>query len=195
MFGVYLFSAVVGWLLVAFFLVSGGDTDFDAGSFDADIDLGGDADLDIDAAPGGVIDLLLSYISLRSVVFFLAFFGLTGIVLDALGTNALITAVAASGTGFFAATVNNTLIGYIQRTGASSDVRNRTIAGNAAEVVLPIAVGRKGRVAVEVGGQRIYLVATPYTTDAGEAFEVGETVVVIEVDRDGAKVARMEALE
>jgi hypothetical protein len=209
MFGVYLFTAIVGWLLVAFFLVSGsdvgGDLDFDAdigADLDFDADVGGDVDFDVDVdgdgaavSAGGVADAILSFFSLRSIVFFMAFFGATGLILRGIGTNPAGTAVAAAGVGLFASAVNTALINYVKRTGVSSAVRDHQIAGSAAKVVLPISNDRKGRVAIDVAGQRLYLVATPFAEKADDTFEVGESVVVVEVERGSAKVARMDALE
>lgn len=193
MFGLYLFTAVAGWLLVAFFLVSGtdfgGDLDFDAGDMDVD------ADLDGVGAAGGIADAILSFLSLRSIVFFMAFFGATGLILRGIGTGPVFTAAAAVGVGLFAASVNNVLLNYVRRTGSGSSLRNQQIEGSAATVVLPISSDRKGRVAIDVAGQRLYLVATPFGEHTVDAFDVGESVVVVEVERGAARVAKMDPLD
>ncbi|MCJ7752921.1 MAG: hypothetical protein MUP13_00010, partial [Thermoanaerobaculales bacterium] len=80
--GVYVFAAIVGWpclFFCVFFGGEGGDVDAD---FDIDIDV--DADLDVSGGPGGgIAAAVLSLLSFRSLVFFLAFFGATGLILDA----------------------------------------------------------------------------------------------------------------
>lgn len=191
MFGVYLFTAVVGWAFVAFFIFFGGDADVDAG-FDVDADFDLDADLDVDGG-GGLAGLAGDFLSFRSVVFFLAFFGVTGIVLDILGASGLLTLVSAVALGVFAMWVNTRLVRYLKQSQLNSRLRNADLSGRPAEVVLPVGDGRKGRVRFDAAGNRMYLTATPFRT--GERFAVGDKVVVVEVERGTARVAAMDELE
>ncbi len=199
MLGVYVFTAVFGWLLVAVFLFSGaefgGDVDLDAG---VDLDL--DPDLDADAAAdigdtGNIGQLMGALVSFRSLVFFAAFFGLTGILLNLLDSGTVVTVIAAAGVGMFAAYVNGKLMTYLMRTSVSSQLRNSKIAGNTANVIVPIGPGSKGKVAVDVNGQRLYLVARSFNESHEAEFAVGDNVVIVEVDKGSALVARMDKLD
>ena len=87
MFGLYLFCAIVGGAFVVFFVVFGGDADTDFGDMDVDADVDLDADVDADSH-SALSSLASDYLSVRAAVFFVAFFGLTGVVLDVLDTNA-----------------------------------------------------------------------------------------------------------
>ena len=58
-------------------------------------------------------------------------------------------------------------------------------------MILPLGPGRSGRVSIDVQGQVVYLVSRPYRDGS---FEVGDQVVVIEVDRGTALVASLEEL-
>ena len=93
----YLVSLIVGGVLLgASILLGGKDLDADADAdVDLDVDADADADLDLDADADGEFDkdvgghgdfsgFLFMFLSLRFWTFFLAFFGLTGLVLDGL---------------------------------------------------------------------------------------------------------------
>jgi membrane protein implicated in regulation of membrane protease activity len=194
MVSLYLFSALIGWLFVLFFLFFGGDVDAD---FDVDVDLDADLDLDpgVDVDAGGPFDALTSFLTFRSLVFFLAFFGLTGLVLTWLDANSVLTVLLAVGMGLFAMWLNRTLIEYLKANTSDSQVLDREIEGSRASVVLPIGPDRKGRVAVDVGGQRRYLVAGPYHPKAGVGFSKGDEVVVVEIKDGAALVAPLDSME
>ena len=188
MFGLYLFCAIVGGAFVVFFVVFGGEADADFGGldFDADIDL--DADVEVES-PSALAGIASDYLSVRAAVFFIAFFGITGVVLDALGANELVGLVLAIAMGVLAVWVNARLMRYLKKSDLDGSLRDRDLAGRPAKVVLPIGPGSKGRVALDVAGQDIYLVATPYR---GASFGVGDRVVVVEVDRGTALVAALD---
>lgn len=193
MVSLYLFAAIVGWPFVFFFLFFGGAIDAD---FDVDMDLDADLDLDpgVDVDDGGPFDALTSFLSFRSVVFFLAFFGLTGLVLTWLDANGVLTALLAVGMGAFAMWLNRTLIEYLKANSSDSQILDREIEGSRASVVLPIGPDRKGKVAVDVGGQRLYFVAGAYRPHAGNNFNKGDEVVVIEIKDGAALVAPMDSM-
>jgi hypothetical protein len=198
MFGVFVFAAVFGWLFVAIFLFSSTDFDGDVG-LDADMDLDVDTDLDLDTDAGGHADtaasLLGAFFSFRSIVFFMAFFGLTGILLTWLDTGTFLAVVAAIGIGLFAAFINVKLMDYLRRTSVSSRLTDSTIAGNAAKVIVPISRASRGKVAVTVSGQPLYLVALPFNDRQEAEYAVGDTVVIVEVKDGAALVAAMDDLD
>lgn len=191
MFGVFVFAAVFGWLFVGVFL-------FSAADFDADFDMDADLDVDVDGdtdLSGSAAHLLGALFSFRSIVFFSAFFGLAGLLLTWLDTNTVLTIIIAVALGIFAAFLNAQLMDYLKRTSVSSQLTDDTIVGNAANVVLPIRPGHKGKIAVDVNGQRIYLVASAYNDRRQEEFDIGDQVVIVEVDNGSALVSRMDDLD
>ncbi len=189
MFTVFLFSAVIGWILVAVFLFSSADFDVDVG-MDADIDLDGG----VDASSSG-LELLGAIFSFRSLVFFAAFFGLTGILLTWLNTSTVVAILIAIAIGVFAAFINMRLMKYLKDTSVSSQLKDTKIEGNAAKVVIPIAAGKRGKVSVDVDGQRLYLVAAPYSEKQEHDYSVGDTVVIVEVKDGSALVTPMDQLD
>ena len=186
MFGLYLFCAIVGGAFVVFFVVFGGDADADVGGLDMDADIDLDADVESHSAWS---DLASDYLSIRAAVFFLAFFGITGVVLDVLGANAVLALLLAVAMGALAVWVNARLMRFLRTSDLDGSLRNTDLAGRPARVVLPIAADSKGRVALDVAGQEIYLVARPFRA---ASFAVGDAVVVVEVDNGTALVASLE---
>ncbi len=212
------------WIFVAFALFGGvfllpmllgsldtGDLDID---FDGDLEVG---DLDVagpeldgpdvggdlgdglgDGLDGGlgeaIGDLLGGLLSLRSIVMFSAFFGLSGLVLEAFGYPTVVGLPTALVIGLFAAVVNSALYGFLVRSQVSSQVTDRSLEGRAGHVVLPIEDGRKGKVRVDLGGQPHFIVARSYDDRSSEGLDVGEPVVVVQIEDGTALVAPVPEL-
>jgi membrane protein implicated in regulation of membrane protease activity len=200
MFGVFVFMAVLGWLFVAVFLFSAADFDLDVDvDSDVDVDLGADVDIDADVDggidfSGNALHLLGALFSFRSLVFFAAFFGLTGVLLTWLDSNTVLALILAIAIGFFAAFINVKLMDYLKRTSINSQLKDKKIAGNTGKIVVPIAAGRRGKVSIDINGQRLSLTAMPYNERHDQEFEVGATVVVVEVKNGSALVTAMDEL-
>ncbi len=200
MFGIYVFTAVFGWVITAALLVSGADLDVDIDS-GVDLDLGPDLDMDLESdlhpdhswgAEG--VGLLSGLLSFRSLVFFAAFFGLTGVVLTWIGSGPLLTATTAVALGLFAAYVNARLMRFLQGSDTDSLIADDRITGHLARVVVPVGPSTRGRVEVDLDGQPLQLVARPFSTSTERNFRRGEQVVVVEVDEGVALIAELSAL-
>lgn len=200
----YLFSVIVGGILLAASILLGGkDVDADADA-DADLDVEGDADLEAEAEADGGMDkdigghgdfagFLYLFLSLRFWIFFLAFFGLTGIVLDVLGlvsseliglalALAMGTAVGAGATG---------LIRMLSRDTSGEAVKSKDYVGKTARVLVPIEGERVGKVRVEIGGRSVDLLASGVEPDEGYGGK--EEVLIVEMEGNRARVARLDA--
>ncbi len=192
---VFAFAAIVGWPFLLFFVFFGGEGGEVDADFDVDVDM--DVDVDLDAAGGiggGVAAAVLSILSFRSIVFFLAFFGATGLILEALSTNSVIALIVAIGLGVFAASLNNRVFRYLKTSSVGTDVSDRTLSGAVGRVTVPISVPSKGRITCEVEGQTINLTAVPFDPSEESEFAVGESVVVIEVTKGTARVSSFREL-
>jgi membrane protein implicated in regulation of membrane protease activity len=210
MFGFYLASAIIGWAFVGLFLFGGIDGDVDAdldadldadfdADFDADVDVDADLDGDIAAAGSGFASSIaaagLSLLSFRSIMFFLAFFGLTGILLNIIDASFLATLVAAIGVGVFAWVFNSFVFRALKVADVSSTLRKSDLEGALGQVVLPINPGHRGRISIEVGDQHRYLTARPHERAGQSSFAVGDPVVVVGLDKGTALVTAVDVLE
>lgn len=186
---VYGFCAVVGGALVLVMLL-GGDAD---GGVDmsGDLDLDGDVNLDGTADGSGVGSVIASIFSFRTIIFVLAFFGVTGLILPLVGTGATATFIGALAVGGFAGLLNDRVLRYVTRTSGGMGITALSLSGVPASVTLPVRTGRRGRVTVEIDGRTVALVAEPYRSGE-QNFETGATVVVIEVIEGVAKIAPFE---
>jgi membrane protein implicated in regulation of membrane protease activity len=173
--GLYLFAAAAGLPLVLWFLFSGGDEGSDGGG-------GGD---------DGLAGLAFRLLPLSTIAFILATFGVCGLILDAVGTGPGTTFVGSAGTAAVAGAINSVAFAYLRRSGSTSDVSDRQLAGAIGRVVLPIGGAHRGRVAVDVGGQQLYLSAQAMP-DAPAELEVGAPVLVVEVEGGIARVTRLD---
>lgn len=181
---VYLVTAILGWPLVLFFILFAGDE-----GGDGDVDLDVDVDATVGETPAG--SLATDLLSIRSLAFLLALFGLTGLVLTWIDVNGIVTFLAALAMGLFALWLNVSLMRFLRRSSVGTEVSDRVLEGRPARVILPIGPDRPGRVSVDVQGQVVYLVSRPYR---GGFFDAGDQVVVVEVDRGTALVASLEDL-
>ena len=178
------------------------DVDLDADA-DADVDADADADADHDASADGDVDagthgvslsdFWIPFLSVRFWVFFLCFFGVTGIVLTLLALAGkwatLVTAVGmGTVTGFAAAFI----IQRLKRAEVGLAVTEEDFRGREAQVLLPIEAGERGKIRLEVRGNTVDLVAR---CDGERSIGTGRTVLVIEIEDGVALVEPAPELE
>ncbi|HEC08532.1 MAG TPA: hypothetical protein ENI86_03065 [Acidimicrobiales bacterium] len=200
MFGIYVFAAVFGWVITVVLLISGADLDIDIDS-GIDLDLGTDLDLDLESDlhgdhPWGSegVGLLSGLLSFRSLVFFAAFFGLTGVVLTWIGTGPLLTAGTAVVLGLFAAYVNARLMSFLRGSDTDSLIPDDRISGHLARVIVPVGPSTRGRIEVDLDGQPLQLVAGTFPTSSDRQFDRGDRVVVVEIREGVALITEFSAL-
>jgi len=172
----YLLTAAAGTPLVIWFLVSGSDDGGDAGGDDAGF--------------GGV---MLRLLPLSTIAIAVAAFGLTGLVLGAVGTSAALTLICAIVVAAFAGVLNSTAFAYLRRTDSSASLSDNQLAGSTGRVVLAMGGDHRGRITVRAGGQQLYFTARALEEGIGPVeIEVGAPVLVIEVTDGVAIVTRLD---
>jgi membrane protein implicated in regulation of membrane protease activity len=200
----YLFALIVGGVLLGASILLGGDHDADADA-DADVDADVDADAGVDAhgdldhshgtmdmgghGPAGA--LLAALRSFRFWTFFLAFFGLTGLVLTWLGlvdSDLLALALsggmgAVSGLGVFG------VLRHLSSDDSGSVASSNDYVGKTAKVVVPVSPGGVGKVRLQLRGTTVDVLATSIEE---ESVGAREEVLIVEMDGTRAKVARVD---
>lgn len=154
----------------------GGDLELD---FDADGGIDADGGFDADAEGGGDFDIAdwLPFFSFRFWTFALAFFGLSGLVLTALGTLAPpLVALLAAATGVLSGSAVHFALHRLQQQQLGSMVTTRRLLGAEAEVRTAVRGSRPGEVVVTIGGRTMRLLAI---SDRSERLEAGSPVVII----------------
>jgi membrane protein implicated in regulation of membrane protease activity len=163
----------------------GGDADADA---DAHLDAAGDAlhtGLDKDAAAW------LPFLSLRFWTFGLGAFGLTGLLLHLLSFSPLVSGVAAGGMGVFVGLLSAWAFRRLRSASVSGNVRLADLAGQEAEVLLPVGPGQAGKVRLLVDGQLTDLIATTRDT---EGLPRRSRALVVAIDEGRAIVTALPSL-
>lgn len=175
---VYLIALALGggFLAVQMFLAS-----HDGGDFH---------DADHDAGEG---EHAGGWLSPRFFTFALMAFGLAGSGIHFLSlASAPVTAGLATGAGLASGFLASAVFRTLKLKEASSSAALSEAAGKMGTLLLPCAADRPGKVRVTLKGQLVDLVAVP---DEGP-LSAGETVVVLDVKDDVARVVRaMEVIE
>lgn len=195
---VYLGALVFGGVLLGSSILLGGHDDTDLGGGDADLDVDGDMDLDADAdvdldkdlTLGDGADFFWVLRSMRFWTFFSAFFGLTGLVLDAGGLveNPFVTLALAIGMGMALGVGAASAIRALTRDTTAEAPTGDDYVGKSARVMVPVKKGGVGKVRVEVGGQLVDVLAV--TDEEGITSE--DEVIVVEMEGTRARVARVD---
>jgi len=164
---VYLGSAAVGGSLMIVQIVLG----MIGADADADVEL--DADLDVDGADGG------GALSIRALVAFLTFFGLSGMAATKGGLGPWAAAGVAVVTGSMAFWLTGLLMAQLYKLRSSGTVQVRNAMGAEARVYLrvPAAKSGEGKVTVAVQGRTVEYRAIT----AGRELRTGEFCRVVAI--------------
>jgi len=201
---VYWFCLAVGGVFVLLAVVSGIDGT-DLGNLDADLDADLDASFDSEADPAPDLDLewvdpgdapaksrrlrpstptglpLSLLTSFKFWTFGSCFFGLTGVVLSALGLNPLGVAIAATLMGLFCGASLASVLRLLRRRQVNSLVQSADLAGIEGIVEIPFDASMRGKVSLQIKGNLIEFIA--YTNDP-KPLEKGDRIFVIGAERD-----------
>lgn len=182
---IYLFAAAAGVPLAIWFLIGGSEDGTDGGGGGDGTDGGGGGD-------DGIGAIMARLFPLSTVVLAVAMFGITGLVLGAVDTGASVTFAAALGVGIVAGALNSALFSYLRRSDSTAAVSDAQVAGAVGRIVLPVAPGRRGRIAVAVGEQQLYFSATSLAEDPPVELAVGDPILVVQMHNGVASVTRLD---
>lgn len=197
MLALYLICLIFGGVFLIVTLMSGSDIDSDidihgdfSGDLNADLstDLDGDLSTDADVDGEGLADAV-KFLSFRNIVFFLAFFGLSGVCLTLLKTSAVISLITSVVMGAFAGLLVHKLMHYLKRTESGSTMNLRSIEGTKAKVVIGLSRQRLGKIAIHTGEQFLQVLAKVAEESDKDHFSPGEIVTVVRIEGDLALVA------
>jgi membrane protein implicated in regulation of membrane protease activity len=165
---VYWVALVIGGGLLALFLLHDGDGEPGAGH----------------AAEFDALGLWWPVSSLRFWIFFLAFFGLTGVAQGVVATAvpAAVRAVLAVVMGYLVAVAAGAVLRRLGSRELDSSLAQDDCVGERATVILPIERGRTGKIRLLVKGRLVDLRAE---SEEQHPFAVGASAMVYAVRADG----------
>jgi len=202
---VYVFALILGGVLLGSSILLGGhdDGELEAGDADADADLDADADGEVEAhggsgthgkeldfGHGGADFFLWTFRSIRFWTFFLAFFGLTGVVLDGLGMLDHWAATLALSIGMGAVTGMGAsgVIRYLSTDTTGVAAGSEDYVGKTVRVLVPVSPSATGKVRLQLKGNTVDVLATC----DDDNFASKEEAIIIEMEGTTARIARVD---
>lgn len=194
----YVASLIVGGGLMLLSTMFGQDADADIDFGDVDVDIDIDADVDTDFTPGTAQDpsamSLASWFSTQFVVYFLAAFGLVGVVLTYMTTQSkTVVAVAATVAGILIGQSAHHVMRYLKRSSSDSAATTADFFNQPARVTVKVEPTQRGEIAVMIRGRERFVPANPKHND--QTFNVGETVAIISYHAGTAEIVSKEEFE
>lgn len=184
MLSLYLMCLVFGGVLLALSVFAGGD---------ADVEM--DAELDVDAsgadseALGEGVGAAARFLSFRDLVFFAAFFGLSGTLFTLLGVGFTVTLLTALGVGAVAGVVVHRLMDYLRSSESGALASLSDLEGAFGEIVVGVSGSKSGKVSVGAGDRTHQLLATAHEAAEVGEFRAGDQVLIVRIDNGVARVA------
>lgn len=191
---VYLFSFALGGILLLASILLG---DKDTGQADADASADADAgaegsgqglDHGVLDSHGSLAGLFTAFLSMRFWMFFLAFFGLTGLVLDGLDlvTSALALALALA-MGLLTGQATVAVFRHLATSETSTAAGAHDYVGKSGRVLVSFGPGELGKLRLTLKGTTVDVLAT---SDEEQRFAIGDSALVIQMNETTAMVAR-----
>lgn len=181
---IYLICLFIGSVLIGFTLF-GGHHDVDHGELHLPHD-----DAHFHGHPHGQSALAeaAQWLSLRNLIFFCAFFGLTGATLTWLGFSGALTLVTAVILGLFSAGLIHTSMKYLRRSESGAELHTESLKGCRAKVLIDVSREQRGKISVDVNGRILQLPAKVSEVATREGFRYGENVLIVDMDNGTAQI-------
>lgn len=159
----FMFCAVLGGsilVLQIILLLLGGDVDTDvdlASDFDGELHVAADVDGDIDAGDVHGATAALKFLTVKTIVAFVTFFGLVGLGSIKSDVEPTMALLLATGAGFVSLYIVAWLMGLIQKLDSSGNMNLRNAVGQAGKVYLKIPgeLNGAGKVTITVQNRSV----------------------------------------
>lgn len=193
----YLGSLILGGVLIlASIVLGGGDDDFDKDlgldkDFDLNVDGAGDIDAnaDMDAATGELDgEVWLLFLSMRFWTFALACFGMSGTIMDFLGTSPIVSAPISAIAGIVLGWGIAYVFHRLKKDTVSSNTSSKSLLNQEGIATLPISKETKGKIRLSLGTEVMDLVAI---TNDPMPIERGEKIMVVSVENGIAVISSL----
>ncbi|PKL85454.1 MAG: hypothetical protein CVV22_07795 [Ignavibacteriae bacterium HGW-Ignavibacteriae-1] len=192
MLALYLAALIFGGIFLGFSMFSGSDSE--SSDFSHDTDLSHDTgDLGHSDIPShGLMTEAAQFFSIRNIIFFLTFFGLTGSVLHWLNTNSIVTFLSSMTMGVFSAGFGYAFMKYIKNSDSGESISIQSLTGRVGKVVLPTTKNKRGKVLISSSSGTIELTALVSETSDEDELKIGETILVIDFSGNDAIITKSD---
>lgn len=176
-------------LLVAIFMGDGGDGDVDF-SADADADMSFDVEHDVHVeAHGEGLAAAVQYFSFKNLIFFTAFFGLTGTALTLLDTIGAVVLPVAITMGVIASVISHRVMVYLKDSESGQVGSLKDLEGLPAKVIVGVGKDSNGKIMVSTDEQTTELLAMVAEEASVAEFASGDSVTIVKIVNGVAHVA------
>lgn len=203
---IYGFFFAVGSVLLIFSLFTGKDAETST-----DVHLGGDTDINgigkLDAGALAKTDLsfhshsslstsseasfnesILSFLSIRNLMFFGTFFGATGITLTFLSYPSFLTLLSSIGVGTMLGLSSHYVFNFLKTNEILEETAFSDFVGMTAKVKVPVSKGRSGKIIVTQKGRTVEILAKLDEDAEVEIANVGEMVYIVSMNSNLATI-------
>jgi membrane protein implicated in regulation of membrane protease activity len=181
---IYLLCLVVGSVLIGFTLF-GGHHDI---GHEGELHLPAHDSPDFHGHTHPFFADVAQWLSVRNIIFFAAFFGLTGAMLTWLGVSSFLVLVTAVALGLFSAGLMHNSMKYLKRSESGEELHTHSLKGLRARVLVDVSREQRGKISVDVNGRILQLPAKVSEVAGREGFRYGENVLIVEMEDGTAHV-------
>jgi membrane protein implicated in regulation of membrane protease activity len=208
---IYLACLLFGGVLLAVAILLGGDhdlgsdagfdlhTDMDHGGFDlhSDMDVHADVSTDMhtdfhahaESTPSGEgMGAAAQWLSFRNIIFFIAFFGLTGTALT-LVSGPVVAAVGAVLMGFLASGLSHRIFQYLRQSESGEGLQDNDLQGLRGQVAVTVSRVNKGKISIVANDRTLQMLAVTAEEASKEEYRPGETVTIVRIEGGLAHIA------
>lgn len=184
----YWICLIVGGGLLLISSVAGGDADV---GLDVDVDVDIDVDVDANAAHASA---LASWFSIQFVVFFMAVFGMIGVVMTQLSTTSgSVTLAAALAGGLIVGQGVQQLMRQLRKRSGDSTPQPDDYVNKLGRVTIAVEPQKKGEIVMRVGRAERYIPAV--SKRDGQSFRSGQQVGVVGYTEGVVEIVSREEYE
>lgn len=208
MFTIYLACLIFGGILLGASLLSFGGNESGADSHDISHDTDLDASTDIshhgsiskpdidhsinNISKTGFAKDAAQFFSFRNLVFFLAFFGLTGSLFSWMNYGGILVFLASLGMGSFSYYFGYNLMKYLRNSETGAEINIRELIGKIGVTGLPISKDKAGKVIVTIGSFSREYSAKLSESSSYDFIKQRENILVIDIVDNCLIIDKME---
>jgi len=217
MLSVYIACLLFGGILLAVSFIMGGGHDAST-DVHGSLDIHSDTDIHASLSSGGGIDThadightgevsshalesqqqdgdsgdAVKFISLRNIIFFIAFFGLTGTALELLSVSGIITLLFSIVMGAFSAVTGYKFMKYLKSSESGEAINIYSLQGRTGKVIMNLSKEKQGKILIDAGNQSIEMRSLLAENTLEDELKYGDKVIIIEVKNNIAIVIKSE---
>lgn len=165
---------------------------------DSDSELGGEveieADAELDVETEGLVNVF-KFLSFRNIVYFLAFFGLTGVTVSRIDLPPGGTLISAIIMGSFAAFLGHVVMQYLKNSQVGEGSNLENLVGQFGKVILDVSRMKAGKISIRLNENIHQILAKVADESSIQEFKNGDTVTIVRVQDGYAFIAEKNFIE